>query len=349
LITRRRKFLFAGAAIALSVTLTCAAVLAADLYAHHRAESSAGLNRWGYRGPLVSRKQPGEVRIVMVGGSTVFGYGGPWHEAAPAFLEQELRKARPGTPITVVNLGYNNEGAFAALPTLEDYRYLDYDIVILYQGYNDRLGDAAVNTQVYRRQSVIFRLTGYSPILPLVLQEKALVLRNGGLGKGDPKDGKPVFRPGLVARASATALETADTIGQMLDRQLSGLAPAQAGAAPAPGADCASPWHRFCESITRATAYARSLNAKVLVVAPPIHPDPGMVLAETVQHASVAAALHKRFGHDAGVRYLDLTRAVDLSDRRYSSDAMHLGRDGNLQLAQSMRPAVEQLAWPGAQ
>jgi hypothetical protein len=236
-ITRGRKFLFAGAAIAISVTLSCAVVLAADLYAHHRAESSAGLNRWGYRGPVVPGKQAGEVRIVMVGGSTVFGYGGRWHEAAPALLEEELRKARPGTPITVVNLGYNNEGAFAALPTLEDYRFLDYDIVILYHGYNDRAGDAAVNTQVYRRQSAVFRLTGYSPILPLVLQEKAIVLRNGGLQKGSAADGKPVFKPNLAARASATALDTADALGQML----AGLAPAPAaGTPPLPGAGCAA-------------------------------------------------------------------------------------------------------------
>jgi hypothetical protein len=345
--TRRRKAVFAAAAVMVSVTLTSAVVLAADLYVHHRAENSAGLNRWGYRGPVVPRKQAGEVRIVMVGGSTVFGYGGPWHEAAPAFLEQDLRQARPGTPITVVNLGYNNEGAFAALPTLEDYRYLDYDIVILYEGYNDRAGDVVSNTQVYRRQSIIFRMTGYSPILPLVLKEKAMLLRTGGQPKGDATDGKAVFRPSLAARASATALESADAVGQMLDRQLGGLAQAPAGP-PIQGADCAPPWSRYCESVMRAAAYARSLDAKVLVVAPPIYPDPRFETTEGVQHASVAAALQKRFGDDAGVRYLDLTRAIDLSDRNYSFDSMHLGRDGNLLLAQLMRTAVEQLAWPGA-
>ena len=120
--TRRRKLVFALVAMTLSLTLTCAAVLAADLYAHHRAANSAGLNRWGYRGPVVGRKADGEARIVMIGGSTVFGYGGPWHEAAPAFLEHGTRGAPgPAAAISVVNLGYNNEGAFAALPTLEDY------------------------------------------------------------------------------------------------------------------------------------------------------------------------------------------------------------------------------------
>src|SRR5687768_8294397 len=85
---RRRRFVvFALAAIALSVGLGLSALLAVDLYLHHRAERSAGLNRWGYRGPIATGKQAGEVRIAMLGGSTMFGYGVTWSEAIPALLE----------------------------------------------------------------------------------------------------------------------------------------------------------------------------------------------------------------------------------------------------------------------
>lgn len=343
MITRRRKFVFAFVAMMLAVTFTSAALLAVDLYVHHRAEKSAGLNRWGYRGPVVSGKAAGELRIVMVGGSTVFGYGGPWHEAAPAMLEGELRKAHPGRVINVVNLGYNNEGAYAALPTLEDYRYLDYDLVILYEGYNDHLGDRAPNRQVYRRESVIYRWTGYSPILPLALREKAKVLRNGGFGSGATEDGKQVFRPNAVARTSATAMETANALGEMVGRQLDRISTAPGGMPPA-GMDCAAPWSRYCESMMRAITYARGQGAKVLVIGQPLIPSPTDEARNIQQRESLAAALAAKFGRDAGVGYLDLTRALDLSDPKMTFDGMHLGREGNHLLAQLMVPAVEKLA-----
>ena len=343
--TRRRKFAFAIVAILLSLSLSAAAVLAADLYVHHRAENSAGLNRWGYRGPVVGRKASGEVRVVMVGGSTVFGYGGPWQESAPALLEQELRQARPGAAVSVVNLGYNNDGAFANLPTLQDYRYLDYDIVVLYNGYNDRGGDGAPNNQVYRRQSVVFRLTGYSPILPLVLQEKAAMLRNGGSGSSSATSGTPVFRPNIGARTSATALETANAIGQVLGEQLERFSTVPHGQSDG-SADCAWPWSQYCDSVLRAVTYARAVGAKVAVVTQPIYPDPKHRPREAAQQTALAAAVHQKFEHDPAVVLLDLSSAIDLSDRNYAFDSMHLGRDGNLKLAQLMAPVVARLAWP---
>lgn len=343
MISRRRKFVFAMVVMLLAATLAGAAVLAADLYVHHRAEQSAGLNRWGYRGPVLGGKVAGEARLVMIGGSTVFGYGVPWNEAAPAFLEAELRKAHPHRAINVVNLGYNNEGAYAALPTLEDYRFLDYDTVILYEGYNDYLGDAAPNTQVYRRESVVYRWTGYSPILPLVLREKAMLLRNGGFGGDTAAAGKQVFRPNVVARTSATAMETANALGEMLGRQLERIDNAPRGI-PAAGMDCAAPWSRYCESMMRAITYARGQGAKVLVVAQPIIPDPNNETRAVQQQASLAAALQAKFGADAGVGYLDLSRAIDLRDNTLTFDGMHLGRDGNERLATLLRPAVERLA-----
>src|SRR4051812_3978846 len=107
---RRLKYVaFAVCAALLACVVGIAALLAADLYLHKRSERSAGLNRWGYRGPVVGRKQPGEIRVAVLGGSTVFGYGVMWDEAFPALLEQRLNAgARDGARFTVVNLGYNN-------------------------------------------------------------------------------------------------------------------------------------------------------------------------------------------------------------------------------------------------
>src|SRR5689334_15479584 len=134
----------------LSLVMIMGLLLVADLIVHHRAEKSAGLNRYGYRGPVIGRKQPGELRVAMVGGSTTFGYGVAWNESIPAYLESKL-KQRLGRPVSVVNLGFNNEGAYAFLPNLQDFAYLDYDVIILYEGYNDLGGDERPNRSVFRR------------------------------------------------------------------------------------------------------------------------------------------------------------------------------------------------------
>lgn len=347
-VTRRRRWLFVLGAVALSTVLAGVVLLGADLYLHWRAERSAGLNRWGYRGPVVPRKAAGELRVVMLGGSTVFGYGGPWYESAPALLEQMLAESHPDRPIRVVNLGFNNEGAFAFLPTLQDYRYLDYDLVCLYEGYNDLMGDAGPNTAVFRHQSPIFRLTGYFPILPLVLQEKALVLRNGGnLEAGyRPENNKTVFRPGVASRLTATALDAAGAVGDALGRQVGRLAATRVDESHPP-TGCTEPWTHYCASVVRATAYARSLNAKVLVVGQPLGVDPAVRRTQVDQQGNLTAELRTRFGSDPGVAYANLGHAVDLSDRNYSFDRMHLGLDGNRVIARALVAPIEQLAGLG--
>src|SRR4029453_5087254 len=167
---RRRFVAFAASALFLSLAILSSLLLGADLYVHHRAWRSAGLNYRGYRGPVVGRKAPGEIRIVVLGGSTVFGYGGPWDESFPALLEGMLEQREPGRKWTAINLGYNAEGAYALSPNLEDFGYLDYDVAIFYVGYNDMLGDGGPNLTVVRRSSSFFRLTGYYPFLPSFLR-----------------------------------------------------------------------------------------------------------------------------------------------------------------------------------
>src|SRR2546427_6644265 len=145
----RRKLLFAVAAVVLASGMAVAGLLVADLLLHRRAERSAGLNIWGYRGPTVPRRHPGGPRVVVLGGSTVFGYGVTWDQAFPAALERSLKASAPGPQWSVVNLGYNNEGAYSFRFTLEDFAYLEPDVVILYEGYNDMIGDDGPNTSLF--------------------------------------------------------------------------------------------------------------------------------------------------------------------------------------------------------
>ncbi|MDO8680108.1 MAG: hypothetical protein Q7R30_16410 [Acidobacteriota bacterium] len=346
--TRRKLLVFSLLAVALSLVLTLVLVLGVDLYLHRRAEQSAGLNRWGYRGPIVGRKQPGEKRVVMLGGSTVFGYGGPWHEAVPALLERFLNERTAPGAIRVINLGFNNEGAFAFLPTLQDFRYLDYDIVCLYEGYNDLPGDEGPNTAVFRHESPIFRLTGYFPILPVVLREKAMALRTGGnidaayAAERNEPGAKIVFRPNAGMRSSATVLEAASAVGHSLGRQLDRVAGNRRAQLPSTNTSgCARPWVTYCDSVYRAVKYARGEGKRVLVVAQPRVIDLQARVKHDGQQRELAGMLGRHFGNDPGIAYVDLRDAVDLSDRNLSFDEMHLGLDGNLVIAKALVEPVQ--------
>src|SRR4026209_871488 len=118
-LTRRREVFYAmlaagvagaGVAAALAGAGVAVLLLAADVFAHVRTQHVAGVNVWGYRGSPVPRKQQGEVRIVMAGGSTVFGWGLPDNESIPAFLERRLNQRGGGRRYSVVNLGAPGQG-----------------------------------------------------------------------------------------------------------------------------------------------------------------------------------------------------------------------------------------------
>src|SRR5436309_1926814 len=88
--TKMKRAVFAIAAIALTLIASLGLLIAADVYEHHHMAMNAGLNLWGYRGPVVGRKKAGERRVVVVGESTAFGYGVRWDESFPAYLQQRL-------------------------------------------------------------------------------------------------------------------------------------------------------------------------------------------------------------------------------------------------------------------
>lgn len=347
-LSRRRKLMFALAAIAGSALAMFVAILAIDVYLHTKYQTSAGFNVWGYRGPVAGRKQKTEYRVVMVGGSSAYGYGVTWDQAIPARLEQLLAKVAPaGRTFRVINLGYNNEGAYSFAVTLKDYDYLDYDLVCLYEGYNDLIGDPrSPNVSVFRHDSPVFRLTGYLPIFPIVFKEKAAAMLSGG----DPgalynSERKTVFRPGAAATVAAGALRTVGEVGQSLERQLGRVSVEPKWHIEAPDATgCKYPWGQYCRSVANAISLPLASNRQVMFITQPYAPEASLRLRHKEQQREVAGMIAREFGGEPRVRYVDLGNAIDLTDGALSFDGMHLTADGNARIAERLVTAVADLA-----
>ena len=317
--------LWLGLCVSLFVTVALfVTVLAVDVYLHHRHEMNAGLNIWGYRGPVLDDKQDGERRIAVLGGSTAFGYGVTWPDAFPALLEQKLNDvSQSGTKYIAANLAYNNEGAYSYAYTLRDYAYLDYDLAILYTGYND-LDAPDRNTRVYRHESPVFTLTGYMPIFPLIFSEKAMALRYGGDLEAAYIGDKTVFTPDSGERLSAAALETAVRVSNSLERQLGRLTTTKQRDSPVKRTNCVEGWQFYCQQIKLAVDPLLAEGKFVIVVTQPYMSD-----GHVEQQSNMAAMLNRSYGDNGNVRYVNLGEVLSLDDREFAWDGMHLTAVGN--------------------
>ena len=337
--TRRRKIVFVILSVVMSFIGATAVLLALDLYVHAKFDDYAGTNIWGYRGPVVGTKQAGEHRIVVVGGSTAFGYGVTPTEAFPAVLEELLNQGRDLTDgkVSVVNLAYNNEGAHSFRFTLKDYEYLDYDAVLFYSGYNN-LSD--LNMSVFRHNSPVFRLTGYLPLLPVVMMEKALALRYGGNLEAAYLNEKTVFQPNLVDRAAATALETANSISASLQRQLTERLPESESVFTDLGqmAPSCSHWRKYCGEMAEAVKFVLDRDKLALVVTQPYRSD-----RHREQQTLLSAFLREQFRGAPKLHFANLGPTLNLFDPEQTWDSMHLTPSGNRQLAQHLVERVRAL------
>jgi hypothetical protein len=341
---------FAAVAIILAVALPFLALLITDIYFHRKYQKSAGFNVWGYRGPVVGHKAADEYRVVVLGGSSAFGYGTSWDEAIPAVLERHLagRTAGPFARFSAVNLGYNNEGAYSFKFTLADYLFLKYDLVCLYEGYNDLMANPLrPNVSVFRHESPVFRLTGYLPIFPIIFKEKAAAMLNGGDTNAayHSADGKTQFRPGLHVTTTAEALRVAADVGQSLERQLGRItADVSVQAVDGSSSGCKPLWQRYCQSTMEAVDFARGRGVQVIVATQPYQPQATSIFAarHREQQGELAAMLGRRYGGDPDVRYVNLGESVDLRDPALSFDGMHLTAAGNARVAAGLaRPVLE--------
>jgi len=333
--TRRRFVAFALVSVVLSLGVSLAAVLAVDVYVHSKFDKT-GVNIWGYRGPTAGRKRPGEIRVVVAGGSTVLGYGLPPEAAFPHQLELALNG--PGTPggsrFRVVNLGFSNEGAHTFQYTLADYAYLKYDLTVLYEGYND-LGGANVSER--RRDAALFRWFGYFPMLPIVATEKMRTLRTGDI-RASYRGEKTTFRPNAGARTEAALLQASVALYDSIEAQAARWRPETSPVVPDDDG-CSEYWRFYCHSVHLGIDAALARQSRVIVVT-----QPYLAQSHRAQQEELRAMLVRRYGSTALVKYLNLGDALSVRDPVMCWDGMHLTERGNELIGRALAPAVLELS-----
>lgn len=96
-------------------------------------------NAMGFRGPLVERhKGADSFRIVLLGGSTTYGYGVEDEETVDSHMRKILRAKHRDVRFEVVNLALDGYDSYQLLQRLEsDGLALSPDVVIVNSGIND--------------------------------------------------------------------------------------------------------------------------------------------------------------------------------------------------------------------
>jgi len=99
----------------------------------------ATVNTMGFRGPGVAvPKPPGTLRIVLLGGSSTFGWGVDDHETIDSYMREALLERYPDRTIEVVNLAFDGYDSYQLYERFRsDGLALEPDVVIVNSGVND--------------------------------------------------------------------------------------------------------------------------------------------------------------------------------------------------------------------
>ena len=187
-----------------------------DRRAHLRVQSEFGVNQWGYRDEPRGSKEPGERRVALIGGSSLFEakLRHPRTLTGNLFIELRAAGARAGQQYSVANLSEPGARADSYAETIRHYAFLDPDVICIFDGY-----DMPTHAPLHgRRQSRMFRAVGYLPILPEKLLGQPAWL-------SDPDEGLAELlqdRPGTSTDESC-ASTSADYCGAMAATVRAGL------------------------------------------------------------------------------------------------------------------------------
>lgn len=281
-------------------------IVALDVRLHHTFEKLGGLNLKGYRGHVAHAKQPGELRIAVVGGSFAYGWGVAASETFSGYLgrlvtESFRTRTTPPTHATDVNLAGQGIAPDDYLARIRHFAYLKPDVICIVPDRSDSTAGPAAGMP---ERSGIFALTGYMPILPVILKEKGYLLQAGRSGS-------------LASRLGGILLAT----GQMWDAADAGLLSRVAEPSPARRPDG--------DLLVDVVKAALEASRDVVVVAPP--------------RRSGARVDAGAYGDDPRVHVVDLEALADLREDSVWINNVNLGAGGNSLASGFVVPTVLKL------
>lgn len=331
-----KNFVLSVSVFLLTSVFLLALVLIVDLYYHQKYLNIAGLNYKGYRNKVAGPKEKDELRIAMVGGSSIFGYGMKYYDAVPERLQVALQ-AYCGSldsykKISVFNLAYNGEGAYAFYYNLKDFFWLDYDCAIIYSCYND-LG--LVNTMAYRHNTPLFRVFGYMPILPLLIKEKIMfVIGKGNLDEGYRKsriifnkEEKSSFDDNSLQKALSGYNKPENFMERIKKSENIDFEPATLKK---------DKWSWFKYFIKKAVDFCLQKNKKVIVITAPYLND-----EHIRQQAVLREMLSQTYHENKNILYINLGEAFSTKDRVLFPDRMHFSPKGAQLMAEAIAKNAE--------
>lgn len=325
---KSKNFIFGILTLVSTIIILLFLFLLIDLHYHKKYMYKWGLNYKGYRGKVVAKKEKNELRIVMLGGSTVFGYGVKYNETLSAYLEQELQKyfksIGSDKKVSVINLGYNSEGVYAYYFNLIDFYYLNYDYVIIYTGYND-LGIG--NTMVYRHSNFIFRYFGYMPIFPYLAREKIAAIQSNYYKKKYKSDNERINFGNRNMRVTATDISRKLVIYNNLDEIIKRLRTIKDLDFNIDNLKTDKwSWVKFY--MKKSIDFLLSKNKKIIIINQPyLNND------HIEQEKSLSNFFKKEYGTNNNFYYLNLGNVMNLNSELVTFDGMHLKAKSTQEMA----------------
>jgi hypothetical protein len=302
MVQSRIAFLLGGELVVIAALLG----VALDQYAHQRTQSLAGVNSWGYRGPVMPQHAPNEIRIAVVGGDAAFGWGEAPGETSTEYLRWMVQINLPAGSsrrITAVNLGARGLPARDYADRIRQFRHLEPDVICLYVDATDRLAAATLPPA----ESAVTAWTGYVPMLPQFLQEK-----------GDREIERGRWLVGGMLSAGGRSIRRADRALARLWLGTPAPLDADRGAALAAALDAA----------------LASAAAVVVVLPMPFTQQ------EAAGHAAARHLFERRAAAEPRMRIVDLAEQPRLADPQLRLDDSNFGAGGHSLVAQAIAPTV---------
>ncbi len=178
------------------------------------------VNRYGFLYPEDARKRAAEdeIRIAVIGGSTVECITLRPENRWPAVVEQMLERKLGNRPVTVLNLGISGQGTPSHLAVMAQHAVkLDLDVVVLMIGANELFRATEGWEPMLNDRSFRFKMAGISRqnVLWLVatrtqIGRRVVAIRRGGLfrdkRRGSKRSERPYFAKTALRRAALPTL-----------------------------------------------------------------------------------------------------------------------------------------------